>query len=499
MDSEFRLYKAVLSKTRREEVDDDEFLVVPMVALRTGVYQCANCPEPEFYDVNIFARQPESWNDRPATLGHPKRKGVYVSAGSQDVWKKDGLGRIRNARRSGEKLLLEAWIDIAKAEAMGAEAIELVDALEAGEPIDVSVGAFNEAVKQHGSHQGREYKRTQKAWVPDHVAFLPGQEGACNWEDGCGAPRVNQADIEDDIMQLQVPTTDTSTLALAANHRHESACSCGGNGGECACAGKVEMLAGSLDLQGLAVGDDAKRRILSEAVRQKVGEHAWSSVLEVFEDTIVYQTSSGTFRRDYTLSNDGTVTLSDDPVQGALVAEFMPITVQQEKDQMTERKDAVDGLIANEAAPWAEDDRDFLMGASDAQFEKLTADASADEETFPEVSIDAAQPAEKPAAEQFMASAPAEVREVLAEGMAERRRARAELIGKVKENGSNAFTDAELDAMSSDHLRKLAALSFTEANEGRPVSANYSGSQPAAAAMPKTFAARPAEPDWTRN
>ncbi|MGI9502238.1 MAG: hypothetical protein ACR2RE_04190, partial [Geminicoccaceae bacterium] len=91
--------KAATSETRRETIDGDEFVVVPMVALKTGVYQCANCQEPDFYDADVFARIPESWNDRPVTLGHPQREGLFVSAGSVDVWQKEGLGRIRNARR----------------------------------------------------------------------------------------------------------------------------------------------------------------------------------------------------------------------------------------------------------------------------------------------------------------------------------------------------------------------------------------------------------------
>jgi len=486
MDSQFRIFRAKVSKTRREEVDDDEFLVVPMVALRTGVYQCANCEHPEFYDVNVFAKIPDSWNDRPATLGHPQREGLFVSAGSQDVWKSEGLGRIRNARRSGDKLVMEAWIDLAKAEAMGEAAIELTDALEAGDPIDVSVGAFNETVKRSGTFNGRKFERSQTAWVPDHVAFLPGLEGACNWEDGCGAPRVNQGDV----MKLQPPETATSPIALAADHGPKNACACGGEGGT------IELLADSLELKGHAIGDDAKRRILSEAVRTKVGENQWSMVVEVFEGNVVYQTSSGTFSRDFSLSDDGTVTLSDDPVQGALVAEFMPITVQQEKQQMSERKDAVDGLIANEAATWVEDDREFLMGATDEQFEKLTVEPEA-AGAFPEVKIEPEPAATNP--DQFLAGAPPEVREVLAEGMAERKRARAELIGQVKANGSNQFSDADLDAMSNDHLRKLAALSFDDANAGRPAVANYAGAQPAPATAPKMFAERPGEPEWTRH
>lgn len=486
MDSELRIHKAKPGKIRREEIDGDTFLVVPMVALRTGVYQCANCKEPEFYDVNVFARIPQSWDDRPITLGHPQRDGLFVSAGSEDVWRKDGLGRVRNARRDGDKLVMEAWIDLTKADEAGDAANDLVEALEDGEQIDVSVGAFIDKVAHPGVHQGLSYAHRQLNYFPDHVAFLPGQTGACSWEDGCGAPRVNEA-IQGKMMvhqagQPELPLGVTTT-----------SCPCGGTGGECTCEKgpkTAEILASSLDFSANAMGDMAKRKILDDALRKKIGDR-WAIVIEIFEGSIVYQTDGGTFSRDFTISEDGTVSLSDDPIQGALVAEFMPITVQQE-EPMKERAEAVDGLIANEAAPWGEDDREFLMDAPDEQFKTLSAMQKPEAaEEFPRVEIEP-EPVQQPAALS------ADEREVMEDALTERKRSRDALISKITANEANQFTAEELGAMKTVQLRKLAALSLEDASAARPAGlANYAGAMPAASngtEPPRMFAEPPRDP-----
>ncbi len=483
MDSQLTMHRASTGKVRREEVDGDPFLVVPMVALRTGVYQCANCEQPALYDAEVFARIPDSWNDRPITLGHPQREGLFVSAGSEDVWRKDGLGRVRNARRDGDKLVMEAWIDLTKADEVGDAASDLVDALEGGEQIDVSVGAFIDSVDHPGVHQGKTYGRRQLNYFPDHVALLPGQTGACSWEDGCGAPRVNAA-AQENMMVLQASLPLETTT---------SACPCGGDGDDCTCEDgpkTAEILASSLGFSANVIGDVAKRQILNEALQQKLGDR-WFVSVEVFEGSVVYQTSSGTFSRDFTLSEDGTVSLSDDPVQGALVAEFMPITVQQE-GSMKERKEAVDGLIANEAAPWGEDDREFLMGAPEEQFATLASVTKpAAVEEFPRVDIEPAQPV------QPAALSDAE-REIMADALAVRERARSDLITRISANEANQFTADELGAMQTGQLQKLAALSLKDASEARPSGlASYAGAMPAAASTAppqRMFAEPPRDP-----
>ncbi|MGI9505609.1 MAG: hypothetical protein ACR2RE_21435, partial [Geminicoccaceae bacterium] len=132
-----------------------EFMVVPVVALTQGVFQCANCPQAELYLASEFGRIVDAWNGRPVTLGHPKRSGRFVSAGSLDVEANEVIGTIRNARMSGNKLRVEAWIDEEKVARLGSRADTAVNRLDEGDQVEVSVGAFIDRQPAVGSFKGR--------------------------------------------------------------------------------------------------------------------------------------------------------------------------------------------------------------------------------------------------------------------------------------------------------------------------------------------------------
>jgi len=88
----------------REDTEND-VLIIPMVALREGVFQCATCPHPELYLADNFGRITDAWNDRMVTIGHPQIGGRFVSAGTSGVWERDGVGRIKNAHIRDKKIL----------------------------------------------------------------------------------------------------------------------------------------------------------------------------------------------------------------------------------------------------------------------------------------------------------------------------------------------------------------------------------------------------------
>ncbi len=537
MPDEFRILRAKPGKTRREEIDGVEYLVAPMVALRTGVYQCANCEHPELYSASVFARIPESWNDRPVTLGHPMRGGVFVSAGSQDVWTQEGLGRIRNARRSGEKLLLEAWIDLEKADQIGDEATDLVSLLEDDEGIDVSVGAFVETHDKPGTFRGKEYQRQQLSYVPDHVALLPGQTGACSWEDGCGAPRVNHEHIEANLMTLQTggPLRDgngrflpndavageggtpeailplerlpSGDLRLKIN----KPCSCGGEGGTCTCGEPAEvesLLTGLLSFEASAISDKARMQIIMTGLKEKIGRNKYFYIVEVFDDKVIYESEGGVYSRDYSISGDGsTVTLADSEVRGTLIAEFKPITVQQEKT-MKERQKAVDRLIAS--TKWTEEDRDGLLAMSDTSFARLVANeeetsasetqedddaAATDAEDEDETTEDEPTASAANSVEAYLAQAPDEIRGVLEEGRQVLAAKRKRMIDALDANDQCTFSRAELEACETPNLEKLCKLAANN-TVARP--GNYVGAAPAAATVKSPFANAPKPVDWAK-
>lgn len=169
--------------TRRERLDGREYLVVPVVMARTDVVMNGGLiPADEIHAP--------SWNGVPVTMGHPNDADDSMgSANSPKAYTRRAVGRIFNAEFDGVKLRAEAWIDIHKANAMWPG---IIMNLEQGEPMDVSTGYFSDDFPAKGVVNGREYNTLQRALKPDHLALLPGEIGACSWEDGCGV-RANRS------------------------------------------------------------------------------------------------------------------------------------------------------------------------------------------------------------------------------------------------------------------------------------------------------------------
>lgn len=163
------------AQTRRIKHDGVEYLVVPVVALKAGLLNGEQVPADE---VDAF---PESWNGRPVVVGHPEQDGVKVSANSPSILSHIGLGQLYNANADNGKLKAEMWIDVAKAKRLGGDALEALQRFERGESTEVSTAYWRD---KDGN--------TARNLRPDHLAVLLHERGACSWQDGCGAPRVNQ-------------------------------------------------------------------------------------------------------------------------------------------------------------------------------------------------------------------------------------------------------------------------------------------------------------------
>lgn len=484
---------------------DEDTITIPIVAIREGVFQCANCPTPELYLAENFGRIVDSWNDRAVTIGHPEQNGFFISAGNEGMWDAYGIGRVKNARVEDKKLKVDAVIDKAKVEDLGSLAVDLIARIEKGEEIDVSIGAFVDAVPKLGVHtDGKPYAAVQTNYVPDHIAILPvGVKGACSWADGCGAPRVNYG------------------------------CGCGGAGGVCQCDGAGGLADAQLSAR-------TKRQVLQGALIEKEQEWVW--ILELFDDFVVYELEDerGIFRRDYTIDEEsGTVSLSEDREAGVLTQDWMPITVQQQEVLDMNRKKAVDRLIASSSTEWTEDDRGALMAMSAGSFARFApsedttqgsegegdggdgavtaapasdandsvttetagdgADAVTETTTAPEVSQEARVQA-------WMDSAPPGFGEVVKDALVERKATRAAMIQQIQANASNQFSPEALSAMDTDTLKQIAALAGPSDDHpggsqyGALFRDDFSGAAPAASAAAPDggFLAPPAAPDYTK-
>ncbi len=168
----------VKGNARRETLNGKEHLVLPTIAATVGVMNDALYSE-ETLQTNI-----QAWNGVPIPVGHPMVDGKPVSANSPDIQNNSNIGTVYNSRFDDGELKVEFWIDVEKATTLGFG--DLVANLESGDTVDVSTGLYSEAEDNAGIFNNKSYSRVISSMVPDHIAILPDEKGACSVADGCG-------------------------------------------------------------------------------------------------------------------------------------------------------------------------------------------------------------------------------------------------------------------------------------------------------------------------
>ncbi len=184
----FHVLANSIGRTRFQVFNGRGHLVVPVVALVEGVIHAVNATVPEFVSAEALAIMPQAWNGRPLVLGHPMRDGKQISANDATVLEKQSFGTIFNARVENKRLLMDAYIDPLKAEQVGGK--KMLEALQHGEMVEVSVGAFVTTLSEPGEYKGKKFEAKWQTIAPDHLAFLPDGRGACSIDMGCGVPRA---------------------------------------------------------------------------------------------------------------------------------------------------------------------------------------------------------------------------------------------------------------------------------------------------------------------
>ncbi|HEQ98824.1 MAG TPA: hypothetical protein ENO22_05735 [candidate division Zixibacteria bacterium] len=164
---------------RHELFEGREHLVAPVVLLVEGVHNEL------FYPAEELAKYPDSWNGVPLPVFHPEESGKNVSANTPRLIEERSVGRLFNVRYDSAKngLVGEVWIEIGKSKKIASQVLE---AIESGGNLEVSSALFTDDDGIPGSWNGEEYIATVVNYRPDHLALLPGAEGACSWADGCG-------------------------------------------------------------------------------------------------------------------------------------------------------------------------------------------------------------------------------------------------------------------------------------------------------------------------
>lgn len=175
------------NQLERRSLDGREYAVVPTVVIVEGVLNGGLVP------LNEITACVTGWNGRPIPVRHPTDdKGEYTSANDPAVIEANVVGQLFGAQVIDDRLAGEMWLDVVKIEALGGDALLALQRLEAGEVVEVSSGYFCDIEATSGEFKGKRYHEIHRNLVPDHVALLPDEIGACSVVDGCGAGRYNR-------------------------------------------------------------------------------------------------------------------------------------------------------------------------------------------------------------------------------------------------------------------------------------------------------------------
>lgn len=176
---------------RYETRNGRRYIVVPGVILKEQVLNGSRGPM--FYPAAEIEKNPADWDMIPIVVYHPSSPGdgKPVSASYPGVWEESGIGILQRNTAANGKLSTEHWFDIELVRAYDKKLIQrnvppILPRLESGKPVSVSTGLQTRNQPKRGVFNGVPYTAIARDYVPDHLAVLPDQEGACSITDGCG-------------------------------------------------------------------------------------------------------------------------------------------------------------------------------------------------------------------------------------------------------------------------------------------------------------------------
>jgi hypothetical protein len=349
---------ADLSDHRIEMFDGDEHLVIPVVAAVQGVMN------KQFLPISSLEASLPAWEGVAVTLAHPKEHGNEVSANTQHSVENFVVGKFFNAHVDDNKFKGEFWINLQKLE--GHDDGELfLELVEQGVTIEVSTSYWANQNNRGGIYKGKNYNGTQTDLVPNHIAILLHETGACSVADGCGTPRTNKK--EPDMADEKLSDEERGALIIAKLRS------------EPGFGSLIRDVVGSdmTDNAEHGISHDQIRRDLRELITMEERSDAFVFIVDVFDTQVVYgrELPSGEvdlFSRTYSIVNGDKPDFSidlDEPVEVRQVVTFEPVSNSQEEESHMENRDAlIERLVANEGTPF---DAEQLAAMTDDQISHL--------------------------------------------------------------------------------------------------------------------------------
>jgi hypothetical protein len=202
------------------------------------------------------------------------------------------------------------------------------------------------------------------------------------------------------------------------------------------------------------------RRALQSAIET---EDVWCFVIAVEGNSFIAETFEGLFRRDFSISDDGTITLGSESTKVRMETDFIEVKIEtNEKEIAMNIEEKVDALIANEASNFEEGDKEYLLTLDEEKLDKFApkkVEAAPKEEPKKEiVPAPESNSEEETSPEEFLKNAPDNIREVLSFGLKAHEARKAELTEKIIKHNGNKFTEDDLSKMDIEMLTNVASL-----------------------------------------
>lgn len=318
-------------KTRHETLDGIEYLVAPVVMVKEQVLNGELLPRDE------IAKSTVGWNGRPVVVYHPKDKdGEDTIANDPEIIPNYEVGRIYNAEYEEEttKLKAEIWIDISKAKRKNKDTREALRMIQNSDELEVSTGYIvNDREEVSGTFDGVDYVAIQREILPDHLALLPKEIGACSWEDGAGVRNNSNKGIVHKIKSFLFGNAQVSLQgAIQAALREQDE--------------NVQWV------NDMVYDSESGTNYAIYSVRtfNDEGEEVWPSQI---------------FKVDYSVDEEGRVIIGDAPIEVEPITEYKP-KINSNKEDSEVKKDAlVQAVIANSKGKFGRKDRNTLMNMAE--------------------------------------------------------------------------------------------------------------------------------------
>jgi len=428
---------------------EDNLLIVPVVMMTEGVRSGSGGPI--LHLAKYFSQNVNAWNGAPVTAGHPIQDGGHVSVNEVDKahWV---VGYLRNARVEDNKLKADAYIDQQRAIAVNPEVLNYINE---GKKLEVSIGAFTGNSIEEGQYDGWEYNSVTVSYQPDHLALLPGSRGACSWSDGCGI-RVNEnkEDKEDKM----------------SNNKNE------------------KLIVAYNGLQNNKMGFVELSRSIQSKLDKKDSDTKFHYLSEVYDSYFVFQIkdkNSGTqnyYKQEYKINDAGEIQITGSPVQVKRKIEYVPIQSSEEcgcdmvrtkytnnnnsnkEEVMSDTKkdtpsgevmDKVSSLVNNEQTRFTKSDRNWLLQLNEDQLRTLEPTDPPKPEVNREDAIQVLQE-DLQDIEKVKELVPESIKEQIELGLKAYQDERDKLIESIQTNTSKEdWPEETLKEMETDVLQRL--------------------------------------------